>query len=149
MSETTKQRQDGPTIWQVDDALWARVGPLLRIEKVRKKSGRPRKGDREILTALIWLARTGSQWKAIPSEFGAKSTVYDRFREWVDHGVFARAWAVLLEEYDDLVGIDWTWQAADGCIVKAPLGKKGLRVKRKPRGETPPSEARAEASGTC
>jgi len=149
MSETTTKKRDEPTIWQVDDALWARVGPLLVIEKVRKKSGRPRKSDRAILNGLIWLARTGSQWKAIPAEFGAKSTVYDRFQEWVDHGVFARAWAVLLEEYDDLVGIDWTWQAADGCIVKAPLGKRGLMGKRKPRGETPRTGARAEASGTC
>jgi putative transposase len=100
----------------------ARVAPLLVIEKVRKKSGRPRTSDRQILDGLIWLARTGAQWDALPREVGAKSTVHDRFQPWIRHGAFARAWAVLLEEYDDLVGIDWTWQAADGCIVKAPLG---------------------------
>ncbi|HET6232482.1 MAG TPA: transposase, partial [Longimicrobiaceae bacterium] len=101
------------------------------------ESGRPRKSDRQILNGLIWLARTGAQWSALPREFGAKSTVHDRFQEWIRHGVFARAWAVLLEAYDDLVGIDWTWQAADGCIVKAPLGKRGLTARRKPRGATP------------
>jgi transposase len=84
----------------------------------------------------------------LPREFGAKSTVHDRFQEWIRHGVFARAWAVLLEAYDDLVGIDWTWQAADGCIVKAPLGKRGLTARRKPRGATPPTGGRAEASAT-
>lgn len=146
MSE--KKKANDPTIWRVDDALWERIAPLLVVEKERKKSGRPRKSDRQILDGLIWLARTGAQWNALPREFGAKSTVHDRFQEWIRHGVFARAWAMLLEEYDDLVGIDWTWQAADGCIVKAPLGKRGLTARRKPRGATPPTGARAEASDT-
>jgi putative transposase len=148
MSEPTMKTPDDPTIWRVDDALWERLAPLLVVEKVRKKSGRPRKSDRQILNGLIWLARTGAQWDALPREFGAKSTVHDRFQEWIRHGVLAGAWAVLLEEYDDLVGIDWTWQAADGCIVKAPLGKRGLTARRKPRGATPRTGERAGASDT-
>jgi hypothetical protein len=41
--------------------------------------------------------------------------------EWVEHGCLQKAWAVLLLEYDQALGIDWQWQSADGCIVKAPL----------------------------
>jgi hypothetical protein len=40
----------------------------------------------------------------------------------VKGGVFERAWKVLLEYYDQAVGIDWKWQALDGVITKAPLG---------------------------
>src|SRR6266567_3105818 len=94
--------KDDPTIWRVDDALWAELQPLLVITKPRKKPGRPRNEDRPIFDGLIWLARTGRQW-----------------------------------------------QAADGCLVKAPLGKKGGLARRRRRGPTPPTGASAAPSGTC
>jgi transposase len=55
-----------PTIWRVDDALWADLQPLLVVDKPRKKPGRKRNDDRPILAGLIWLARTGAQWAAWP-----------------------------------------------------------------------------------
>ncbi len=117
--------KDDPTSWHVDDAVWADLAPLLRSDKPRKKPGRPRRDDRPIFAGLIWLARTGSQWAALPREFGPKSTVHLRFTEWVETGALERAWALLLRQYDAELGLDGTWQAADGCIVKAPFGKKG------------------------
>lgn len=145
---TTSRPKDDPTIWEVDDALWERIQPLLVIHKFRKKPGRPRENDRPILNGLIWMARTGAQWIEIPRRYGAKSTIHDRFQEWVEAGVFEKVWALLLQEIDGLEGIDWTWQAADGCIVKAPLGKRGLMARRKRRGGTPPTGERAEPSVT-
>ena len=35
------------------------------------------------------------------------------------------------------VGLDWTWLAADGCIVKAPFGKKGALARRQATGRNP------------
>ncbi len=29
---------------------------------------------------------------------------------------------MMLEEYDDSIGIDWSWLSLDGSMVKAPLG---------------------------
>lgn len=145
---TTPKAKDDPTIWEVDDALWELIRPQLVIHKARKKPGRPRKDDRQILNGLIWLARTGSQWSALPRRFGAKSTVHDRFQEWVEAGAFEKVWALLLQEFDGLEGIDWTWQAADGCIVKAPLGKRGLTARRKQPEATPPTGGKAEPSAT-
>jgi transposase len=140
--------KDDPTIWRVDDALWAKLEPLLRIDKVRKKPGRPRRADRPIFDGLIWLARTGSQWATLPREFGPKSTVHARFTEWVATDKLAQAWTVLLREYDATVGLDWTWLAADGCIVKAPFGKKGGLVRRKRPEPTPPIGANPAPSAT-
>jgi putative transposase len=140
---------DDPTIWEIDDALWARIAPLLINDKPRKKPGRPRRDDRVLVNGLIWLARTGAQWAALPARYGPKSTLHARFQEWVQRGVFAQLWAVLLEAYDDLVGIDWQWQAADGCLVKAPLGKRGLPARRKRPGVTRPTAASAAPSAIC
>ena len=143
---TPKATTDEPTIWRVDDEWWADLAPLLVIDKPRKKPGRPRQDDRPIFDALIWIARSGGQWAAIPRALGAKSTIHDRFQEWVEQGCFERAWALLLRRYDGEVGLDWQWQAADGCLVKAPLGKKGGPARRRRPGRTRPTAASAGPS---
>jgi putative transposase len=83
--------------------------------------------------------RTGIQWKALPKEFGAVSSVHEYFSKWAQAGLFMRLWQEGLLGYDELRGIGWEWQSADGCMVKAPLtresagnnptdrGKKGTR----------------------
>jgi transposase len=141
--------KDDPTIWRVDDVLWARLAPLLMVSKPRKKPGRPRVADRPLFNGVIWLLRTGAQWKEMPAEFGPKSTVHDRFQEWVQTGAFARAWTLLLAEYDACVGLDLHWQSADGCLVKAPLGTKGGREKPTGRGPTPPIAANVGPNAIC
>jgi putative transposase len=131
--------KDDPTVWLVDDALWALLAPILRVDKPRAKPGRPRRDDRAIFDGLIWLARTGSQWSQLPRVFGPKSTVHERFSEWVATGKLEAAWAVLLREYDAAIGLDWSWLAADGCIVKAPFGKKGGPAMPRPPAATRPT----------
>jgi transposase len=140
--------KDDPTIWRGDDELWALLAPILKSDKTRKKPGRPRRDDRAIFTGLIWLARTGAPWSQLPREFGPKSTVHERFSEWVASGALERAWAALLRADDAEIGLDWSWLAADGCIVKAPFGKKAmvLAVKRF-RVEVTPARAYGGAAG--
>jgi transposase len=141
--------KDDPTIWQIDDDLWALLEPVLRSDKARKKPGRPRRDDRAIFDGLIWLARTGAQWSQLPRAFGPKSTVHERFSEWVATGALERAWAILLQAYERDVGLEGTWQAADGCIVKAPFGKKGALARRRPRGATRPTAANPAPNAIC
>jgi putative transposase len=78
--------------------------------------------DREAFAAMVYVLRTGIQWNALPRELGASSTVHDRFQEWERAGVFRAIWAAGLVEYDELHGIQWQWQAADGVMTKAPFG---------------------------
>ena len=141
--------KDDPTIRRVDDPLWARLEPILRVDKPRKQPGRPRRDDRAIFDGLIWLARTGSRWAALPRAFGPKSTVHERFTERVGSGALERARAVLLAEYDGELGLDREWQAADGCIGKAPFGKKGAPARRRPPAPTRPTGASPAPSATC
>jgi transposase len=141
--------QGDTTIWRVDDELWRRLAPLLVVDKPRKKPGRPRHDDRRLFNGVIWILRTGAQWQAMPAEFGPKSTVHARFQEWGQSGAFARAWTLLLAAYDAEVGLDLHWNAADGCLVKAPLGKKGGLVKQKRLAATPPTAARVAPNAMC
>ena len=112
-----------PTIWHTPDDLWKRIAPVLGPEKAPGTPGRPATPSRLIFDALVYVLRTGCQWQALPrQEYAPGSTVHGRFRQWVKRGVFERAWKVVLEYYDQAVGIDWKWQALDGVITKAPLG---------------------------
>lgn len=146
---TTTTEKDDPTSCRVDDALWALLEPILRSTKARKKPGRPRRDDRTIFDGLIWLARTGAPWSQLPRAFGPKSTAHERFTEWMTTGALERAWAVLLHTYDEAIGIDWTWQAADGCLIKAPFGSKGALARRRPRDRTRPIAANPAPNATC
>jgi len=115
--------------YQIPDELWDRIKPLLPPPKRKKKSGRPRMDDRLAANAIFYVLRTGCQWKALPRCLGAASTVHDRFQEWRRAGVFQRLWTEGLREYDAVKGLEWTWQAMDGAITKAPLGGKKHRPK--------------------
>jgi len=52
----------------------------------------------------------------------SRVTAHSRFQEWTAAGVFQKLWAMALEDYDELKGIDWSWQSMDGAMTKAPLG---------------------------
>jgi putative transposase len=108
--------------WIVPDALWQEIQKILPKHQASPKGGRPRADDRSAMDGIYYLMRTGCQWKAIPNVFGASSTIYDRFREWEKAGVFKALWGNGLLLYDKKRGINWTWQAVDGCMTKAPLG---------------------------
>ncbi|GER80503.1 transposase, IS5 family [Candidatus Denitrolinea symbiosum] len=71
----------------------------------------------------MYILRTGCQWNALPQEYGVSGkTAHRYFQRWVRAGVFKRMWQAGLQEYDELKGLLWKWQAADGAITKAPLG---------------------------
>jgi transposase len=82
-----------------------------------------------VATGILYVLRTGCQWKAMPREFGSGSAIHDYFQEWTDNGVFEKLWRHALEEYDDVAGIDWQWQSLDGAMTKSPLGGEKNREK--------------------
>jgi transposase len=113
----------------VPDALWEQMQRLLPAYRCSRQGGRPRLPLRNVLTGILYVLRTGCQWKAMPREFGSGSAIHAYFQEWVAAGVFAGLWTLALKEYDDLVGIDWEWQSLDGAQTKAPLGGEKNREK--------------------
>jgi putative transposase len=109
--------------WTVNDEFWEKVEPLIPPAPSRAKGGRTRMDDRKAFTAMIYVLRTGIQWNPLPREMGASSTVHDRYQEWERLGFFEELWRAGLLEYDELQGIEWEWQALDGAMTKAPLGR--------------------------
>jgi putative transposase len=108
--------------YRLPDELWKRMQKVLPKYKRNGKGGRPRADLRGIADAIFYRMRTGCQWKAIPPILAAGSTAHQYFQQWVTAGVFERLWELALEEYDQLIGLDWQWQSVDGAMTKAPLG---------------------------
>ena len=92
------KRTHGPG-FRLSDSFWAKVEPLLpaRINTHRYGGGRPRAPDRRCLDGILFVLRTGCQWRAA------------------------------LTDYDELKGLDWSWLSADGCQTKAPLAGEKKR----------------------
>ena len=114
-------RDDG---WRVPDWLWERIVGLLPAPPFHPWGcHRPRVPDRDAMNAILLVLRTGMQWNAL-NAIGpcSSSSAHRRFQEWEKAGVFYEVWRQGLLEYDEQVGIDWSFLAADGAMTKAPLG---------------------------
>ena len=143
MARETKAVEPLGTIWNVPDAVWERVALLIAKYDPPAKTGRKRSDDeRRALDGVVYRMRTGCQWNALPKEFGDDSSVHRAMQRWVRCGLFGHLWAVLLLECDELGGVDWRWQSADGAMGKARHG--GTRS-----GRTPRTAARTARSGAC
>jgi transposase len=118
-------------IWEIPDALWKRIEPILTEFWPRKDTGRPPAKWRKMLNAIIFRARTGCQWDQLPEKFGPKSTVHDWFQRWNKAGIMGKIMAVLVEECGEADGVGWEWQSADGAMAKARFG--GIKSARTPR----------------
>ena len=111
-----------PIVKRIPDELWDEIRLILPSEKPYNTVGRPAVSFRKVLDGILYVLRTGCQWKMLPKEYGSGSTCHRRFQQWSASKVFQRLWTRLLKVYDDLVGIQWKWQSLDSISVKAPLG---------------------------
>jgi transposase len=111
-----------PTIRRIPDGLWDEFKKILPREKPPKTVGRPIVIYRNVLDGILYVLRTGCQWKMLPKEYGSGSTCHRRFQEWNKLDIFNKMWIKLLKMYDKEVGINWTWQSIDSISIKSPLG---------------------------
>jgi transposase len=141
------ERDDG---WRMPDWLWERIEPLLP-ERPAHPLGchNLRVPDRRAMDAILLVLRTGMQWNALNATGVChSSSAHRRFQEWVAAGVFGEIWRQGLLAYDEQVGVDWSWLAADGAMTKAPLGGPATGpnpTDRAKRGRSARSSARPPA----
>lgn len=67
----------------VTDEQWALIEPHIPVYP----GGRPRETDmRDVVDAILYVLRTGCQWRYLPKDFPPKSTVWRYFDEWRHNG---------------------------------------------------------------
>src|SRR4051794_37190023 len=67
----------------VTDEQWALIEALIPVYP----GGRPRTtSTRDVLDAILYMLRTGCQWRYLPTDFPPRSTVWRYFDQWRSHG---------------------------------------------------------------
>ncbi len=115
----------------LSDARWELIEPVLSDWRARRRQGaldigRPPRHDlREIMNAILYVDRTGVQWRYLPHDFPPHQTVYGYFAKWQKDEVFAQLTGVLrrlLRQQED------RGAEPSACIIDAQSVKTSTSV---------------------
>jgi transposase len=112
----------------LDEDLWQLIEPLLPKPKRRRRHpGRRQLDDRQVLTGILFVLKTGIPWEYLPREMGCGSgmTCWRRLRDWNKAGVWRRLHGLLLAKLQAADKIDWERAVVDSAALRAmQRGKK-------------------------
>ena len=124
-------------LFWLSDAQWAVIEPFMP----RNQPGPERKEDRQVISGILHVLTSGCRWRDCPSEYGARSTVYNRFNRWSRRGF----WKAMLAA---LAKAGWAGDAAAiySTYVRAHRSAHGGKGGRKRRPSAPRAVARPPRS---
>lgn len=112
----------------LDDELWSVIEPVLPPPKKRRRRhpGRRPLGNREVLSAILFVLKTGIPWESLPQELGWGSgmTAWRRLHAWQRQGVWDELHQTLLARLQEADKIDWSRALIDSSSVRAVHGGK-------------------------
>jgi transposase len=112
----------------LDDWLWELIEPLLPPPKKRRKRypGRKPIANREALSAILFVLKTGLPWEYLPQELGWGSgmTAWRRLYAWQRIGVWKKIHETMLMHLQEADKIDWSRAIVDSSSVRAVHGGK-------------------------
>jgi transposase len=110
----------------VTDELWEVIKPLLPKRRRRSNRGRPPLDDRDALTGILFVLKTGIPWEYLPQEMGCGSgmSCWRRLRDWHKAGVWEHLHRLLLDKLRKSDDIDWSRALVDSASVRAVHGGK-------------------------
>ena len=91
---------------------------------------RPRVPDRVVFDHVVAALVHGSGYERIASPGCSDRTIRRRVREWAEADLARTLHALVLEQYDRMIGLELADVAVDGCVTKAPCG--GEKAGRSP-----------------
>ena len=139
----------------VSDELWEILQPLLPAAKPRRfrNPGRKRLDDRNALTGILFVLKSGIPWEMLPQEMGCGSgmTPYQvrgrlcwrRLRDWQQAGVWQKLHETLLSRLHGSEGLDWSRACVDSASVRAVGGGEKDRPQSHGPGQTREQASRA------
>jgi transposase len=119
----------------LDDDLWVLIEPVLPKPKRRRRRypGRKPVSNRQALSGILFVLKTGIGWEYLPLEMGCGSgmTCWRRLRDWQRRGIWTKVHRLLLNKLREADKIDWSRAVVDSTSVRAVFG--GRKPGRIPR----------------
>ena len=84
--------------WELRDAQWELIEPILRPQRRSDGRGRPWRDTRAVLNGILWVLGTGAQWRELPKKYPPYQTCHRRFQQWVREGKLERILRALARE---------------------------------------------------
>ena len=110
---------------QINDGQWKQIEGFLpgRPDSV----GVTAKDNRLFVDGVLWVLRSGAEWKDLPEEYGKWKSAHKRYTRWARAGIWKKIFQVLLDDPDN------RYVMIDSTIVRthqqAVCGKGGARVR--------------------
>lgn len=101
---------------------WELIAPLFERPTSLDPRGRRRKESKTLVEGVLWILKTGAQWKELPEKYGPYQTVHRRYREWVLRGVFEEVLKRLAQDLESRGGISLEECFIDGTFTSAKKG---------------------------
>ena len=99
MGKKKAEQQEQSTIWEIPDDVWPMIQQILDAHYPAKPKGHRGVDLWRVLNGIIFRLRTGCQWNHLSQEFGDDSTMHRHFQHWCHQGLFARLWAVQVQDW--------------------------------------------------
>ena len=115
------------------DELWHIIEPILPEPKPCPEGGRPPVSNRDALTGILFVLKTGIPWEYLPQEMGCGCgmTCWRRLRDWQQAGIWDKIHTVLLNKLRASDQIDFSRAVVDSASVRAVFGgRKPARIQR-------------------
>ncbi len=108
-------------MYALRDDQWEKIKDFLPGKK--GDPGRTAGDNRKFISAVMWVARNGAAWRALPPEYGKWPNVHKRFMRWAKAGIWQMIFNTLAADADT------EWIMIDSTMIRAHQHAAGARKK--------------------
>jgi transposase len=103
----------------MNESVWDKVYQYLCGFKASREIYIKSESDcKRFVEAVFWMARSGSQWRLLPKEFGHWYATWKRFSKWADKGIWYKMFYYFQNDPDmEYVMVDSTILRAHACAA--------------------------------